>query len=371
LNTVRKINVELGTTVIISEHRLEDIFPYADRAVVMDGGRIVAEGAPREVGKSLYGSNDPMFCATPAPMRAYFSSGGTDNCPLTVRDGAAWLGDLFPGGATVRRLPQRERVSTGNVALSAKELWFRYEKDSPDVLRGTSIEVPEGSFTALVGGNGAGKSTFLGTVCGALRAYRGKIELFGKRIEKYKHGELYRGCVSMLPQDVRSLFVKKSVRQELEEMSSDEAKINDVASFCGIVELYDRHPYDLSCGEAQRTALAKVLLTYPRILLLDEPTKGMDSVFKGSFGGLLRSLTARGITILAVSHDVEFCAEYADCVGMFFDGGVLTLNTPEGFFGGNSFYTTSASRMSRAVFDDAVTVGDVVSLVGANKGTKS
>ena len=367
LNTVRKINTELGTTVIISEHRLEDVFPYADRAVVMDGGKITADDTPRNVGRILFEKNDPMFSAMPAPVRAYFGASNTGECPLTVREGRAWLRESFPNGVKSPNALAPEMKETQSFALRLKEVWFRYEKDGKDILCGTNAEIPEGCFFAIVGGNGAGKSTLLNASCGIIRPYRGKVEIFGKDIKKYKSGELFSGCVAMLPQDPKCLFVKKTVAAELEEMSRDETKRAETAKLCGIEELLDRHPYDLSCGEAQRAALAKVLLTEPKLLLLDEPTKGMDSSFKESFAALISSLTEGGITVVAVSHDVEFCARYADLVGMFFDGRILTTDTPRRFFGGNSFYTTAANRMSRGIFKGAVTVGDVVDLYNKNR----
>ena len=254
-----------------------------------------------------------------------------------------------------------------NPALSMKELWFRYEKNSPDILRGVSAEVPKGSLYAIVGGNGAGKSTTLKAICGICRPYRGKVKVFGKPVEKYKSSELFGGTLAMLPQDPKSLFVKKTVREDLEEMTKDKALIGEIAATCQIEKLLDSHPYDLSGGEQQRAALAKVLLTQPRLLLLDEPTKGIDSFFKEIFADILKELKSRGITIVMVSHDVEFCARYADLVSMFFDGQMLTTDHPRRFFGNNSFYTTAANRMSRHVFSMAVTAEDVVSLYRQNK----
>lgn len=170
----------------------------------------------------------------------------------------------------------------------------------------------------------------------------------------------------MLPQDPKSLFAKKTVRQELEEMESSPEAVEVMAETCEIGALLNSHPYDLSGGEQQRVALAKVLLTKPRLLLLDEPTKGLDGFFKEKFATILRKLTQEGLTIVLVSHDVEFCAEHADLVSMFFDGQILTTTTPRRFFGQNSFYTTAANRMSRCIFQNAVTVGDVISLYEKN-----
>ena len=368
LNTVRKINTELGTTVLITEHRLEDIFPYADRAVVMDGGKILADDTPGRVGQLLFARNHPMFAAMPTPVRVFYGAGCSGESPLTVRQGRSWLSREFPEAPEKNTIPAPalpEEVE--NPALVLKELWFRYEKDSPDILRGVSAEVPAGSLYAILGGNGAGKSTTLKAISGICRPYRGKITLFGKPMEKYKSSELFRGCLAMLPQDPKSLFVKKSVREELEEMTKDTSAISEIARLCQIESLLGSHPYDLSGGEQQRAALAKVLLTKPRLLLLDEPTKGIDCFFKETFAKILADLKAQGITVVMVSHDVEFCARYADVVAMFFDGQILTADTPRRFFGANSFYTTAAHRMSRHVFTGAVTAEDVIALYRQNQ----
>jgi len=235
------------------------------------------------------------------------------------------------------------------------------------VLRGVTAEIPVGSLYAIVGGNGAGKSTTLKAISGICRPYRGKVKLFGKPVEKYKRGDLFHQCLAMLPQDPKSLFVKKTVRADLEEMTADQALISEIAEICEISHLLDAHPYDLSGGEQQRAALAKVLLTSPKLLLLDEPTKGIDSFFKEKLADILCKLKEQGITIVMVSHDVEFCARYADLVSMFFDGQFLTTDIPRRFFGNNSFYTTAANRMSRHVFHQAVTAEDVIELYRRNR----
>ena len=369
LNTVRKINIELGTTVIITEHRLEDIFPYADRAIVMDGGKVIADDTPGHIGKLLYEQKNDMFAAMPTPVRVFYGADGVGECPLTVREGRTWLSKSHPA-PKVNALPaQKLDDEIEKPALSLKELWFRYEKDSQDVLRGVSAEVPTGTLYAIVGGNGAGKSTTLKAICGICKPYRGKVKVFGKPVNKYKSAELFGGCLAMLPQDPKSLFVKKTVREDLAEMTRDEKRIAEIAAVCEIESLLDSHPYDISGGEQQRSALAKVLLTNPKLLLLDEPTKGIDSFFKEKLAKILCKLKEQGITIVMVSHDVEFCAKYADLVSMFFDGQMLTTDTPRRFFGNNSFYTTAANRMSRHVFSMAVTGEDVVELSRQNKET--
>lgn len=429
LATVHRINRELGTTVVMSEHRLEEAYGLADRVVVLEEGRVVADGEPRAVAGQLHRAGSPMALALPAAARIAWgvegrpgrrsgegapysnsievqgSSRATDvsvctsmNCartpsplrrpyssiveegvalqvgtPLTVREGRSWLADEVAAFPPHRwALPAGEACDSASTraAVELRDVWFRYERDGADVLRGTTLIVPEGSLFAVVGGNGTGKSTMLRAICGVARPYRGKITVFGRRLKDWKKAELFRGGVSMLPQDPLNLMVKKTVRGDLEEMLDGRgltagqrtAAVREVAALTDIVPLLDAHPFDLSGGEVQRAALAKVLLNEPRLLLLDEPTKGLDAFFKEKLAALLRSLTARGTTVLMVSHDVEFCASYADRCALFFDGDAVTTNPPRRFFASNSFYTTAANRISRGLFENAVTVEEVVEL---------
>lgn len=367
LNTLKKINRELGTTILITEHRTEDVFPAADRVVVMESGRIVADAPPRDAARQLHQGGSQMFSALPAPVRIFYGTNAQGSCPLTVREGRSWLSRQFPQPPRAAALPPEAVIPAGKTpALEIREGWFRYQRTGPDVLKGLNFSVPQGVLYAIVGGNGTGKSTMLKSLCGICKLYRGKIKLFGKAPQDYK-GALFQGCLSMLPQDPKCIFVKQTVLEDLMEMNAAPARIAEVADICQISHLLQQHPADLSGGETQRAALAKVLLTSPRLLLLDEPTKGLDSFFKHAFAKILKGLCQRGMTVVMVSHDVEFCAEYADLVGMFFDGQVLASNTPRRFFGSNSFYTTAANRMSRCVFQNAVTAADVVALLARNQ----
>lgn len=172
----------------------------------------------------------------------------------------------------------------------------------------------------------------------------------------------------MLPQNPQALFVKSTVREDLLEIlpksERKSERLAQVVGLCKLAELLDRHPYDLSGGEQQRAALAKILLLNPDILLLDEPTKGLDAEFKQVFGQILRTLQASGVAILMVSHDIEFCAKYADRCALFFDGNIVTEAEPRTFFSGNSFYTTAANRIARDILPEAVTPEDVIAACG-------
>jgi len=390
LEMVWKINKEIGTTVIITEHRLEEVLPVADRVVVMDGGRIIADDTPENTGAILAAKRHKMFMAMPAPLKIYAEMFARNirrdlPCPVTVRDGRNWMTRLFEGedirqnALAVPALPDR----TGQEALiSMKDVWFRYSKTDNDVIKDLALDIYKGELFCLLGGNGTGKTTMLKLISGISKAYRGKMKLKGRDIEKYRNNELFSGIMAMLPQNPQSVFVKNSVRLDLAEMMEGrkkpdgsnynekeiEDKILHMARMTDIERLLDRHPYDLSGGEQQRAALAKILLLGPEILLLDEPTKGMDSYFKKKLASILRKLTVQGVTIVVVSHDIEFCGRYADRCAMVFDGNIVTQGMPRTFFSGNSFYTTAANRMSRHIFENAVTSEDVVELIRLNLG---
>lgn len=360
LDTIAKINKELGTTIILSEHRLEEALPLADRVIVMDKGSVIADGDVKSVGRTLKEKNYDMLEALPTPMRVSYSIEHEYDTPITVRDARVWLSKM-PVNLDVQF--SENKASSGEAVLKCNDVWFRYEKDTPDILKGLSLEVRENELYAIVGGNGAGKTTTLSAIMGANPPYRGKIE-----VQKDKK-------IACLPQNPQSLFVKKTVLLDLWEMvekSKDtkkvkEQKIQNVIRFCELENLLQSHPYDLSGGEQQRAALAKVLLCEPDILLLDEPTKGLDAHFKKKLAKMLKGMQKGGVTILMVSHDVEFCAKYADRLGMFFDGNIVSEDKPRAFFSGKSFYTTSANRMARAIRQDAVLDEDIIAMLGGKQ----
>ena len=353
-----KINRELGTTIILTEHRLEEAFPFATRAIVMDDGAIICDDQPDNVGLQLKDKGSGMFLAMPTAMRVWAALETKLDCPMTVRDGSSFLSGRSEEQTLLPLVKKETPVYPEEVTLACEDLWFRYEKDSPDVVKGFSLELHKGEFYAILGGNGAGKSTTLKVISGLRSAYRGDVRLQGK--------------LGHLPQNPQTLFVKRTVREDLYEVfrgrkvpkETQDEEVARIVELCGLREFLDRHPYDISGGEQQRTALAKVLLTAPDVLLLDEPTKGFDAEFKVTFGLILRRLIAQGTTILMVSHDVTFCAEYAHKCGLFFDGSIVAEGEPREFFSGNSFYTTPANRMARHLIPQAVTVADIIGCCG-------
>ena len=358
LAVLGKINRELGTTVILTEHRLEEAFSLASKVAVMDKGALVCEGSPGEVGNMLKSKGHGMFLAMPTAMRVWAGAEAEGECPVTVRDGRKWLAERAIETG-LKPIPEKHMAQMSDqFVLKADEVWFRYEKETPDVVKGLSLELRKGEFMAILGGNGVGKSTTLKLLSGSRKPYRGSISAIGK--------------IGVLPQDPQTLFVKKTVREDLFEIvqsscSDEEGRISTVSQIvrlCRLEELLDRHPYDLSGGEQQRAALAKVLLQMPDILLLDEPTKGLDAEFKKSFASILYVLLKKGMSVLMISHDIEFCARYTHKCAMFFDGSIVAMAPPRDFFANNNFYTTSANRMARGIIDEAVTPEDLIFACG-------
>jgi len=372
LSSLSQVNRELGVTVIISEHRLEEVLDYADRMVVMDKGGILCDDTPANVGKLLREDKSAMFAAMPTPMRVWAAvsdAASVGVCPVNVREGRRWL-ENYAAAHPLHELPKTDtKPHTGKPSVCLKEIWFRYEKNTPDILRGLSLEAWAGEVTAILGGNGAGKTTTLLAAAGLQKPWRGRVEVLGQSPDTLRRSAS--GGLVMLPQNPASLFTHSTVREELETMlngtenSVQKAEIlQKTVRLCRLERLLNRHPYDLSGGEQQCAALACVLLRKPKVLLLDEPTKGLDAGFKERVAGILRKLAREGVTVLLISHDVAFCAENADRCALLFDGQIAAVGTPRDFFAGLSFYTTSANRMARQLEPQAVTVSDVVALCG-------
>ncbi len=370
LQMLSRINRELGTTVILSEHRLEEAIPLADRVLVLDGGRLIADAKPKELGGIL--KNHAIYHALPTPIRIHDAIEKETECPLTVRDGRLWLEEYATRNRIQKeRIPRHNDAGTlGKTVLEVKDAWFRYQKDGEDVLRGFSVQIRQGEIYALLGGNGAGKTTALSLMAGLEMPQRGKVLVEGKPLSQAS--DLYRGIAGVLPQDPKTLFVHKTVYLDFMDFpwggecteQEKEERIRQVSMLCRIEHLLGRHPYDLSGGEQERIALAKLLLQMPKILLLDEPTKGMDVAFKQEFAEILQDLKRCGVTIVMVSHDIEFCAEFADRCGLLFDGEIITEGVPRQFFAGKTFYTTAASRMAGGVLPEAILAKDVILACG-------
>ncbi|MDD7354238.1 MAG: ATP-binding cassette domain-containing protein [Oscillospiraceae bacterium] len=359
LSQIKKLNDDLGITIIISEHNLERVFSMADKVAVMKDGKLLSFDTPENTAKSFGNKTSDFFLSLPSSAQIAVMASFDGKTPLTVKEGRQALiangitdkkTDLISSNEIKNKESKKERV------LEIDDVFFRYNRYSPDVLRNLSLDVNRGEILCVTGGNGEGKSTLFSILSGMTSPYSGKIKA-GKK--SMKPSDL-RNKTSLLPQDVSVLFVKDSVIDELKEVKkkngetpSDE-EINKTAELFEIDNLLKSHPFDLSGGEQEKLAIAKILLTEAEIYLFDEPTNGMDPTFKLKFGEIIRELKKSGKTFIIVSHDIEFSAAFADRCVMIFDGRVVSDSEPREFFSGNSFYTTTANKIVRSVFPDCI-----------------
>lgn len=366
LTTLRRLNRDFSVTIMIAEHRLEEVIPHSTTLLLMDHGTVIMQDAPRSLLQKLP-ADAPVLAGMPAAVRLYHALGLNGICPLSVSEARQ---SLMPRLSCENdHLPEPAPCPDTEPAVRVAGAYFRYEKNGRDILNDLTFSVQSGELYCLIGGNGAGKSTVLGVLSGLFRCYAGRVEIFGKRIQDYKHRSLHRNCVTLLPQDVQTVFLRNTAAEELAEIDKHYADALRDFPF-DLKPLLSQHPYDLSGGEQQLLALAKVMLTKPRLLLLDEPTKGLDAQSKARLAVILHGLTVQGVTVLMVTHDIEFAACHADRCGFLSRGALISADIPTRFFSENAFYTTAASRISRGYYKQTVTVEQIVQLANENGGCK-
>ena len=350
---IQCISKEIGFGILLIEHRLEEAIPLANKLLAIDDGRLIANDAVRPAVRALQG-HPALSSAMPVAARVA-GMWQLPDCPLTVQEGRRMLENQ----PLRKDMPVFGTESALNTppALEMRDVFFRYERNLPDVLRGLSLTVRTGEIFCLLGGNGSGKSTALACAAKLLRPYAGTISVFGKKLKNYAGQSLYQNCLALLPQDVQTLFLCSTVAEELQSVHADTANFP-----MNFTPLLNRHPYDLSGGEQQALALFKALAARPRLLLLDEPTKGLDACARERMTALLQALRAQGLTVLCVTHDVAFAAACADRCALFFRGEVVSCEEPHAFFAGNHYYTTAANRMARGVCDTAICAEEVAAL---------
>ncbi len=362
LTTLHRLNQDFSVTILIAEHRLEEVIPLCSQLLLMEHGTVTMQDAPRDLLSKLP-PDAPVLAGMPAAVRLYHALHPDCGCPLSVCEARNRMMPLLPPETVIP--DETESPAQTEDAVQVRGAYFRYERNGRDILQDLSFTVQTGELYCLIGGNGAGKSTVLSVLSGILRCYTGKISIFGKPIGDYKHRSLHQGCVSLLPQDVQTVFLCNTAAEELAE--TDKHYREMLADFPFDLEpLMQQHPYDLSGGEQQLLALAKVMLTKPRLLLLDEPTKGLDAQSKARFAAVLHGLQAQGVTILLVTHDIEFAACHADRCGFLSRGALISADIPTRFFSENAFYTTAASRISRGYYTQTVTVEQIVQRANGN-----
>lgn len=370
MKTLHQLNQEMNITIVIVEHRLEELYSLATKIVLLDKGHLVLEGTPRVVGKEMLKTlnNKKMLAGFPASLRLYYDLNIPDTPPLNVKEGISFLKKHYQGHVVAQQDSDSEGKLTAPVIAELSDIWFRYNRKGKDILTDVNLKVHQGEIFCLLGGNGSGKSTLLNVLSGIHKAYEGRVKLFGKRLASYKPSEIYGTKLAVLPQNPLALFIDETVEDDYKNLCQSvgyskedtKKKIEEIVSLLEIQSLLSRYPYDVSGGEQQKIALGKILLLDPEFILLDEPTKGIDAHAKNNFGDILKTLQAKGKTIFMVTHDTEFAAAYASRCALFFDQQVVSLNTPVGFFSSNYFYTTPANKIARDLYPSAITVDDIV-----------
>lgn len=359
LGLLKRINEELGITIIMSEHRLDEVIPLATRVVFMDAGRIMYDGIPQHVISKMWALEESRSFIPQIPR--LFLEWGIEKIPFTVREAQTQIHSELPIEYEVPAISQAE---TKEVMLQAKHISFQYEKNSPFILQDLTLSIEQGKWTALVGKNGTGKSTLLTILAGLNKARRGKVRWNGTEIHKMKSKERFEkiGFVSQHPYYHFTFeTVWDEVFERANELYGDRGKeiAEEMLNRFWLYSIRNRHPHDCSGGEQQLIALCTALLSKPQLLLLDEPTKGLDPEKKERLGELFQALQKEGTTIVMATHDIEFAAKYVDHCMMLFDGKVIMDDAPKKFFSDNFFYTTSINRFIRKQLPYALTWEDV------------
>ncbi len=381
LNLVKRLNEEMGYTIILIEQRLERCFHLADRILVMENGRIVKEGPAEEVARWEVENSLPFV----PPVARFFASLQQPRLPLTIKEGRQALGRYFSvsgpqGGHQPSRqtLPNllRKPVKKKKVLLEPepasqlKDVWFTYP-NGREALRGINLSVKKSEFVVVLGENAAGKSTLLKQMAGLLQPGRGSVVVAGKDTRKISSRELARE-VGYLAQNPNNYLFCDTVEQELLftlnnlGLSCEDRAVEILLERLDIARYRKVNPRDLSSGERQRVALAAVLVARPKILLLDEPTRGLDYRLKNELGLLLRELAQEGLSVVLVTHDVEFCAEHAARVIIMFDGRIIADGPPEEILNGSLFYSPQMNRLFKGYAQGVLTVQDGIRALALN-----
>lgn len=355
-SVLSKLKDDFSCSVIIAEHNISDILPVADRICILHKGRIAFDGAGNEALDAL-AKYAPLQKALPPALRLYGKFNISCQPPLTVKQGRNFIKNNF--SPSDKEVPINE-IAHDNKAIEIENIYFRYSKNGRDILSDLSLTVYEGEILFVLGNNAAGKSTVLSVISNTLKPYSGQVLVFGKKTKELGAG-LYE-TVTHLQQNVRCIFTHDTVKKEL-----DEVHFTPSSFPYDFTPLLDKHPYDISGGQAQLLALAKAVSGDKRIVLLDEPTSSLDSHMTFEVINVIRSLKARGITFVIVSHDLEFAAECADRCALLFAGSLTPPDHPNRFFAQSTFYSTKINMMTRGIYKNAVTFEDAVQLMEENR----
>ena len=356
LSAIRRLSEDTGATIVLAEHRVERCLHLATRVLYMEDGAVLVDATPQEFAGWAAGSRRELL----PPVARLFArrlngqaaaSAADGRLPMTVKDARHML-DVVETEMPRRRKAEAQ-VAPGDVVLRTEKLAVGYERDTP-LLEGVSLELRRGELVALMGENGAGKSTLVKHFNGLLKPLRGAVRLLGRDVGTLSVAEAARSC-ALLGQNPNDYFVRDTVAAEIDltlENLKFEGALRDELAARIIAELdlaglLQRDPRDLSGGERTRVALAAAACGDPPLVVLDEPTRGMDPTRKGELARTLQCWVADGRCVLVVTHDVEFAARCASRVLVLGDGGILADGPADEVLNGSLFFSTQVNRLLR------------------------
>ena len=362
IERLMKIRSELGTAMIVCEHSAEGIFSSCDKILHLEDGVQRSLLPPAESARALL--NEPMGAGVPCCYRLSAALGLNEPL-IDTASAKRFVAKNFAPETAAQSDGTNDDSAVKTPAVTLDGVWFRYGRNTADVLRGAALSFAEGSVTAVCGANGTGKSTLLKLIAGVYSAQSGTVRVFGERVGGRHSKKIYRGTLAMLPQDPSALFTEKTVFDDLRrdpdgERRSDEDILAVTRSLGLSDDLLGRYFLDLSGGELQRAALARLLLGHPRLLLLDEPEKGLDCLNKRRFTEIIRRFADGGGTVIFVTHDLDFAAAAADSAVMMFGGECAVSQPMTDFLAENELYTTAAARIAGRAFPRAVTTEQLI-----------
>lgn len=365
LNLTKRLNEEMGFTVIMIEHRLERCFHLADRVLFMERGEIVCDGKAREKACEAIKRGMPFI----PPVARFFTGLHLPSVPITVKEGRkllrSYLSEKNPNGEKKAALGFQNvyarDLKKQKSVVSLKNVWFTYP-GGEEALQDASLEIKEGEFVAILGENGAGKSTLLKHMTGVLQPGRGRVQVLGKDMGKNGYKEIRR-FTAYLSQNPNDYLFQDTVEDELLFTMKnfglkDPALVEAMLEKLHLSRYRQTNPRDLSSGERQRVALASVLVLGPKLIILDEPTRGVDYLLKVELGRLLQKETKKGSTVIVVTHDVEFAAEFASRVVMMFSGKIVSDGEKHEVLGQSVFYSPQIGKMCRGICEGVLTLAE-------------
>ncbi|HEX3010890.1 MAG TPA: energy-coupling factor transporter ATPase [Syntrophomonadaceae bacterium] len=350
LSIIKRLNEESGITVILVEQRLEKCFHLADRILVLDKGRIVSDHKEPDALAYWALKNGSPFIP---PLAKLFASVDFPEIPVTVKQGRKLLKPFYKLSKAALTADSRQKAEIKEVinnkpVLDMKNVWFTFENGT-EALKNINLHLNPGDFTVVMGESGAGKTTLLKIINGLLKPGRGTVKLLNKDIRKSTVEEiaLYAAYLTQNPNDYLFLpTVQEELGFNLKNLNLPDGEIvAEILSKLKLSSFKEANPRDLSTGERQRVALAAVLTVKPQLLLLDEPTRGLDYQLKGELGEILLQLKVQGTAVLAVTHDIEFAAEYATHVVLMADGSIIASGSKYEMLSNSPFYSPQINKL--------------------------